>query len=105
MLDTHLHDIASLLLRKMKVGKWDLNDAEFILDIYAPINTIKAADIPIMASFMEFPQDYWQLGIQYYWEKQNWGEEFFLNKLKKIHNDREEKQEFIEDFMALKYRG
>jgi hypothetical protein len=51
---------------------------------------------------MEFPQDYWQVGIQYYWEEQPWGEEFFIKKLKKINEDSEEKQEFIEDFRVLK---
>lgn len=105
ILDTHLHDVASLLLRKMKNGKWDLKDAEFILDIYSTINLIEERDIPIMAAFMEFPQDYWQLGIQYYVEKQKWGEEFFLHKLKKIYQDTDAKQEFIERFKILKYGG
>ena len=46
----------------------------------------------------------WQVGIQYYWEKQNWGEEFFMTKLKKIIDDREEREEFVEEFEKLKVR-
>ena len=54
-----------------------------------------------MAAFMEFPQEYWQLGIQYYWEKKQWDEEVFINKLNKIYEDRDEKYEFIQDFERI----
>ncbi|ERI94794.1 spore coat protein, CotS family [Clostridiales bacterium oral taxon 876 str. F0540] len=102
ILDINLHDLSSLLIRRMKNGKWDIDNAEFVLDSYSKVRSIDKRDIPIMAAFMEFPQDYWQVGIQYYWEEQPWGEEFFVKKLKKINEDREEKQEFIEDFRVLR---
>ena len=105
ILDTHLHDVASLLIRKMKNGKWDLYNAEYILDVYNSIYKIESSDIPILSAFMEFPQDFWQLGIQYYLEKQPWEEQFFINKLNKIALDINGKQEFIEIFRRLKFRG
>lgn len=105
ILDTHLHDLASLLIRTMKNGKWDIESARYILDAYDSVYAVEGEDIPIMAAFMEFPQDYWQVGIQYYWEKQPWGEEFFLKKLGKIIEDKEEKQEFINEFMCFNYKG
>ncbi|WP_446898270.1 CotS family spore coat protein [Clostridium sp. LBM24168] len=103
ILDTHLHDLASLLIRKMKHGKWKIKNALFVLDSYNSINKVAQEDIPIMAAFMEFPQEYWQIGIQYYWEKQRWSEEVFIKKLKKIFEDEEERQEFIEEFRTKKY--
>lgn len=103
ILDTHLHDLASLLIRRMKNGKWSIGNSLFILEAYGAVNQVKKRDIPIMAAFMEFPQDYWQLGIQYYWEKQPWGEEFFLKKLRKINADKDEKQEFIDEFRYFNY--
>jgi len=105
ILDSHLHDLSSLMIRTMKNGKWDLNTALYILDAYSSIYPIEEEDIPIMSAFVEFPQDYWQVGIQYYWEHQPWGEEFFVNKLKRILDDREERQEFVEDFSSVKYNG
>ena len=105
ILDTHLHDLASLLIRRMKNGKWDIENARYILDAYDSVYKVEAEDIPIMAAFMEFPQDYWQVGIQYYWEKQPWGEEFFLKKLTRIIEDKEEKQEFVNEFMFFNYKG
>lgn len=103
ILDSHLHDVSSLLLRCMKNGKWKIENALFILNAYNSINKITREDIPIMAAFMEFPQDYWQIGIQYYLEKQPWKEEKFLTRLKKIVDDRDKKQEFIDEFRFIKY--
>ncbi|MDT8715636.1 CotS family spore coat protein [Clostridium sp. 19966] len=104
ILDSHLHDLSSLLLRRMKNGKWDIDGAKFILDAYSLVHEISEEEIPIMASFMEFPQDFWQVGIQYYWEKQPWEEDFFEKKLLRIVEDSDDKQEFIEEFMHFKYK-
>jgi len=103
ILDTHLHDLSSLLIRRMKNGKWSPENALFIMDEYDAINSIYKSDIEVMAAFMEFPQEYWQTGIQYYWEKKDWGEEFFLKKLEKIHEDSVDRQIFIEKFSQIKY--
>jgi CotS family spore coat protein len=104
ILDINLHDLSSLLIRRMKNGKWDMENAIQILESYGSVRKIQERDIPIMAAFMEFPQDYWQLGIQYYWEGPLKSEDFFIKKLNKIYEDREEKQEFIEEFRAFKYK-
>ncbi|WP_027623633.1 CotS family spore coat protein [Clostridium lundense] len=103
ILDTHLHDLCSLIIRVMKNGKWDVNNSIKIIDYYSSIYPIERFDIPIMASFIEFPQAFWQLGIQYYMEKQPWGEEFFINKLNKIYEDKDLRQEFVDEFKNKKY--
>lgn len=105
ILDSHLHDISSLLIRTMKNGKWSMDKALYVLDAYNTINKIQKDDVPIMAAFMEFPQDYWQIGIQYYWENKPYGEEYFLNKLNKILLDTEDKKDFVEEFRYLVYKG
>jgi len=104
MLDTHLHDLASLMIRKMKNGKWSIDNALEILNNYNAINKIYQSDIPIIAAFIEFPQSYWQIGIQYYWEKQPWGEEFFIKKLKRIIDDADERQEFVNEIRKINFR-
>ncbi|NNU77058.1 CotS family spore coat protein [Clostridium estertheticum] len=103
ILDTHLHDLSSLLIRRMKNGKWNLENALFIMYEYDETFQIHKSDIEVMAAFMEFPQEYWQIGIQYYWEKKDWGEEFFLRKLEKMNEDKEEKQILIDKFRKIKY--
>ncbi len=103
ILDSKLHDLSSLMIRVMKNGKWDIDISRIILNSYSKEETIDERDLPIMASFIEFPQDYWQIGIQYYWEQQPWSKEFFINKLKKIEKDIEDRQEFVDDFRRFKY--
>lgn len=74
------------------------------MNSYRKESYIDKESIPIIAAFMEFPQDYWQIGIQHYWEKQPWSEEFFFNKLNRYHEDREERQEFIENLEELIFK-
>lgn len=105
ILDSHLHDLSSLLLRVMKNNKWDIGAASFILDGYNNVKAVESTDIPVISAFMEFPQDFWQIGIQYYWENQPWGEEFFVKKLEKILEDREDKQSFIDEFRFFNYKS
>ncbi|MEG0775651.1 CotS family spore coat protein [Clostridium sp.] len=102
ILDSHLHDLSSLLIRRMKYNKWSLSNAREIIEAYSTVHRLNQEDIPIMAAFIEFPQDYWQRGIQYYWEGKPWGEDFFLKKMQFFKEDREERQEFVEKFRELK---
>lgn len=95
ILDTCLHDLSSLIIRVMKNGKWDIDQASEMLGKYNSVNPIYKNDNKIMAAFIKFPQQFWQLGIQYYWEQQPWGEKFFTDKLKKYIEDKEERSEFI----------
>lgn len=100
ILDTHLHDLSSLMIRAMKDGKWDLDKAAFIIEAYEANKKILDEEIPIMSAFIEFPQQFWQIGLQYYWEQQPWEEEFFIKKLMKYSEDRAERQEFVNQFRA-----
>ena len=98
MLDSHLHDLSSLMIRAMKDGKWSDERADLILNNYSLSNNIEDEELNIMKYFIKFPQVFWQVGIQYYWEQQLWGEEFFVNKLRKYLDDREEREEFLERY-------
>ena len=105
ILDTHLHDLSSLMIRRLKNGKWDIGEALKILQCYDEIYSIEPSELPIIASFIEFPQEYWQLGIQYYWERKPWEEEFFVSKLLKYIEDREFRQDFLKELLEYKFKG
>lgn len=104
ILDSHLHDLSSICIRTMKEGKWDIRLFNYIIDSYSQNKEVKNEDFPIMASFIEFPQAYWQLGIQYYWEQQPWKEEHFLKKLCKYEKDREFRQNFVDELSNFTLR-
>ena len=102
ILDTHLHDLASLLSRSMKYDKWCDERMKIILKSYNEVFEVKQEDFEIMAAFLEFPQDYWQRGIQYYWENKSWDEDFFIKKLKAYSDDRENRKLFIDNLRNFK---
>ena len=104
ILDSHLHDLSSLCIRTMKEGRWDLNLFKYIIESYSKNKEVKDEEFPIMASFIEFPQAYWQLGLQYYWEQQPWEEEHFLKKLGKYEKDREFRQNFVDELSNFTLR-
>lgn len=98
ILDSPLHDISSLLIRAMKDGKWSLNIAKTILKSYSEEKKLSKQDIKLIGAFIKFPQDFWQVGWQYYEEKQPFDEEIFLRKIYKYIKDLRNKENFIENF-------
>lgn len=104
ILDTHLHDLSSLSVRTMKEGKWDIKNFRYILENYSQVKEVKQEEIPVMASFIQFPQAFWQIGLQYYWEQQPWGEEFFMRKITKYNQDKVMREEFVNELMEFKLR-
>lgn len=99
ILDTHIHDVASLLIRSLKDGNWCRDKAYFILDSYSNTHSLFDEEVRLMKGFIRFPQGFWQIGLQYYWEQQPWGEDFLVNKLNKYLKDRENKEKFLKSFI------
>ena len=96
--DTFLHDLGSIIIRNLKYGNWSFSKMEYILNIYCKSIPISKEEIHIMFCFMEFPQDFWQIGLQYYIENKIWSEEVFLKKLKHVLVDAPERNEFLSDY-------
>ncbi len=100
MLDSHIHDLASLLIRSMKDGNWNNDKAQLILENYSKTHSLYDEEIRLMKGFIRFPQGFWQIGLQYYWEQQPWGEEFLVNKINKYLRDRNEREKFVDNFFS-----
>lgn len=98
MLDSHLHDLCSLLIRTMKDGKWEKEKADLILNAYKHNMEVREEELPIIREFIRFPQAFWQIGLQVYWEQQPWGEDFFISKLEKYLEDCEFREKFINSY-------
>ena len=86
------------LIRAMKDGKWDDERSDLILNAYKKNMEVREDELPLIREFMRFPQAFWQIGLQVYWEQQPWGEEFFLNKLEKYLDDCEIREKFINSY-------
>ena len=99
ILDTHIHDLSSLLIRAMKDGGWSKEKARVILNAYSKVHSLFDEEVKLMKGFIGFPQGFWQIGLQKYWEQQPWGEEVLINKLNKYLSDRENRDKFLIDFI------
>ena len=93
--DTHMHDLASIIIRNLKYGNWNVEVMNYIIDIYSKNIPVSDEELFIIFCFMEFPQDFWQVGLQYYVENQAWGDEFFIKKLNRITIDSKERWGFL----------
>lgn len=101
IMDTRLHDLCSLIIRNMRYGIWDLGKAYFILNEYDRIYGVNRDELEVIKALMTFPQDFWQIGLQYYVEKQPWAMEYFLMRLGRIVSDREIRDGFLKEFLTL----
>ncbi|WP_196001664.1 CotS family spore coat protein [Clostridium sp. 1001271B_151109_B4] len=98
ILDSHLHDLSSLLIRAMKGAKWGKEKADLIIKNYCKSNGLYEDEFKLIGDFIRFPQTFWQIGIQYYWEQQPWGESFFEEKINKYLEDVEYREEFLDSY-------
>lgn len=101
IMDTRLHDVASLVIRNMRHGVWDISKASMILDEYDKHYTLTREDLEVIKAFIVYPQDFWQVGLQYYVEKQPWALDYFLLRLNRVIEDKEIRQKFLDEFLKL----
>jgi len=101
IMDTNLHDVASLVIRNMKHGVWDIAKADYILNEYSKHLPISNEELEVIKYFTLFPQDFWQVGLQYYVEKQPWTMENFMSRLNNVRKDFELRQNFLKEFLRL----
>ena len=95
IIDTYLHDLGSFITRSLKYGRWNDEKFQIVLKSYKDVKHISKKELLILMSFILFPNDFWQLGIQYYNEKIYWKEEKFIRRLSRIEEDREDRKNFI----------
>ncbi|GIW48730.1 MAG: spore coat protein [Caloramator sp.] len=106
IMDSHLHDLSSILIRNLRYGNWDIKLFNFILNEYGRYIPVSLEEVNLIFCFMEFPQDFWQVGLQYYVEKQPWTEDNFLKRLNRVVSDSEKRFKFLDELEGLygKYR-
>jgi CotS family spore coat protein len=105
IVDSFLHDLSSIIIRCLKYGHWNFDTLDFIIDTYSQNTKVDNKDLYLIFCFMEFPQDFWQVGLQYYVEKQPWSEEVFIKRLRRIVGDCKERMEFMGEFQLSFLEG
>ncbi len=96
--DIRIHDIINLLVRNLKHNSWNPRIASFILQEYHQISPLTEEELRVMHVLLNWPQDFWQVGLQYYYEKLPWPRERFLKKLESKVNARFIRSKFLREF-------
>ncbi|MGL5477630.1 MAG: CotS family spore coat protein, partial [Clostridium sp.] len=98
ILDSYLHDLSSFLVRVLRANNWDENIAYEIINSYSEVNSINKDKLDVMKGFIRYPQGFWQLGLQAYWERQPWKSEKFNKRLEKYIIESKYREKFIQKF-------
>ena len=63
-------------------------------------NSLLPEEMELMREFIRFPQMFWQIGLQQYWEQQPWTNEKFMTRLNAYLDDRDKREKFVNDFFS-----
>ena len=96
--DIRIHDLINLIVRNLKHNEWDPGLCRFILQEYHEEGKLTPGEIEVMYVLLNWPQDFWQVGLQYYYEKLPWPAERFLKKLQSKIESRFAREKFLKDF-------
>lgn len=96
--DLRIHDLINLLVRNLKHTGWQNELARFILTQYHQTNPLCLEELQVMLILLSWPQDFWQIGLQYYQEKLPWPRERFIKKLERKIDQRFDRERFLKEF-------
>jgi CotS family spore coat protein len=96
--DIRIHDLINLLVRNLKHNNWRMDLGRFILTTYHQTAALTLEELQVMQVLLSWPQDFWQIGLQYYVEKLPWPPGRFLKKLEHRIQQRFERERFLNEF-------
>ncbi len=103
--DLHLHDLGSLILRTLKRSHWDYGEACAVAEAYDRILPLSDGALQVLEALFRWPQDFWQVGLQYYVEHQPWTLDRFLNSLAEKIKGPLLRERFLARYQAEHFRG
>lgn len=96
--DIRIHDLINLLLRNLRHQEWKMDICQFILSEYHQVSKLSADEMEVMYVLLSWPQDFWQIGLQYYHEKLPWPTQRFVRKLEHRIEYRFLREKFLTQF-------
>lgn len=96
--DLRIHDLVNLLVRNLKYLAWNSELGKYILTQYHQTAPLSREELQVMWVLLSWPQDFWQVGLQFYVEKLPWPKARFLRKLERKLRQRFDRERFLSDF-------
>lgn len=104
IVDLRAHDIANLIIKTIKHYSWDIERAQNVIDSYSSMSSIGKDEIEVIHGFLTFPQDFYEVGRQYYMKTKRWDDEEFYLRLQRKVGYYNERNEFLKKYKEL-YTG
>lgn len=99
VIDLKVHDLCNFINKVVKSFAFDIEKARSILIDYGSQNSLDKREVEVLYDLLMFPEDFYSISKDYYTRRKDWEEEVFLGKLKRKIESREDRQEFLNDFM------
>lgn len=96
--DIRIHDLLNFMIRNLKHTDWNGESCRVILREYQQVDPLAPEELEVLRILAHWPQDFWQVGHQYYYEKLPWPRERFLKKLERKINSRQAREKFLKEF-------
>lgn len=100
--DYDVHEFVNLGVRVLKTNEWNVNTFKSYLKLLIEKGIPTRFWFEVFWVLMFFPQEIWQVGFQYYFEKQPWTEEYFLKRLKSAAEIQIRKERIINEIAGGK---
>ena len=89
-------DLAVLIRRAMAAQGWPPVLGGALLQAYESVRPLSAIELRVMVAFLHWPQDLWRLGHQYFTERLERSERFFLDRLWHWRNLASQRRAFLD---------
>lgn len=94
--DLRLHDLANLMLRLLRHNHWRPEVALKVLGLYDQYEPLDRREQSVLYPLLLWPQDFWQVGLQYFLEELPWNQERYEATLRRKVEERAERAAFLD---------
>lgn len=97
VVDIPCHDISNMITKALRHNEWSSEIADTILDSYSQEYPLCGEEMKVLAAYLMFPQEFYDVATAYYMKTRNWEEEEFLDKLMRKLSYKDDREVFLKD--------
>lgn len=99
VIDLKVRDLSNFINKAIKNFAFDINRANDILKNYCTFNDLDKREKEVLRALLMFPEDFFNISKDYYSRRKDWDEEIFLDRIIRKSEYREDREEFLENFL------
>lgn len=99
VIDLKVHDLCNFITKAIKNFAFDMEKADSIIYDYCSENSLDEKELEVLYGLLYFPEDFYSISKDYYTKRKDWEEEVFLDRLTKKVSYKEDRKEFLEEFI------